>query len=340
MKTEVIRQTNLLAAKETTMHHMSRRDMIRAGITAITATAVHSLRAQAPSPAATADPWAGEQVVDCHLHPRATLEAFVTHLDGAGVSNAMILALDRPFEQMAELRKRYPGRFPGFTVTTDLAKPGAEEILTSGIKNGAIGFGEIKSHVALDGPELRRLYALAAELDVPITIHMQDVSMMPGESGWDTGFRDLEGLLKQFPRTRFIGHADSFWSYIDAAYDGRSLYPRGKISRGGLTDRLLSDYENLFGDLSAFSGYNALSRDPDFTPDFLNRHQNKLIFGSDCFCLDGHGAGNNLGPMRGKCIARETLGILTHFTDQPLFKKLVWLNAHKVFRLDAKRAGA
>ena len=56
-----------------------------------------------------------------------------------------------------------------------------------------------------------------------------------------------------------------------------------------------------------------MSRDPEFTADFLKRHQNKLLFGSDCACSDGHGGGvsQNNNPaaarMAGKCVARETL---------------------------------
>ena len=39
-----------------------------------------------------------------------------------------------------------------------------------------------------------------------------------------------------------------------------------------MTDRLLGDYANLYGDMSANSGNNAMSRDPQFTADFLKRH--------------------------------------------------------------------
>src|SRR5208283_3040622 len=107
-------------------------------------------------------------------------------------------------------------------------------------------------------------------------------------------------------------HADAFWANISAGYADDVAYPTGPIKRGGLTDRLLSDYANLFGDLSANSGNNALSRDSDFTAEFLIRHRDKLIFGSDCACTDGHGGGiaqaNNPGASRlaGKCVARET----------------------------------
>ena len=57
----------------------------------------------------------------------------------------------------------------------------------------------------------------------------------------------------------------------------------------GYTDRLLSDYPNMYGDLSAGSGLNALTRDEDFARDFLIRHRDRLLFGSDCNDRDGGG---------------------------------------------------
>ena len=54
-----------------------------------------------------------------------------------------------------------------------------------------------------------------------------------------------------------------------ADYANEVDYPSGPIKRGGVTDKLLGDYANLFGDLSANSGNNALSRDAEFTRDFL-----------------------------------------------------------------------
>jgi hypothetical protein len=113
----------------------------------------------------------------------------------------------------------------------------------------------------------------------------------------------------------------------------------GPIKRGGITDKLLADYPNLFGDLSANSGNNAISRDLAFTADFLARQQNKLLFGSDCFCQDGKGGGvsqaNNpaAARMRGKCVARETLALLKQHTQAAAFKKMTWENAHQVFKI-------
>ena len=68
------------------------------------------------------------------------------------------------------------------------------------------------------------------------------------------------------------------------------MYPKGPVTRGGLTDRYLSDYPNMFGDMSAGSGLNALTRDEDFARDFIARHQDKLIYGSDCSDHVGSGS--------------------------------------------------
>jgi hypothetical protein len=58
---------------------------------------------------------------------------------------------------------------------------------------------------------------------------------------------------------------------------------------GGLTERLLSNYPNMYGDISSGSGLNALLRDEDYTRDFLKRFQDRLTFGSDCSDSAGHG---------------------------------------------------
>ena len=289
----------------------------------------------------SSEPWAGESVIDCHHHMRSTPEASIAHLDGCRISNALFLARDAAADRIRAIQQQYPGRFSGWFTGTDITKPGAVEILTSAVKNGASGFGELKFHVEAAGPEFRRIYALAGELNVPILIHFQEVPHTPTEGVFATGFRNFEAMLKAYPRTKFIGHADAFWANISADYANEDAYPTGKIKRGGVTDKLLGDYPNLYGDLSANSGNNALSRDPEFTRDFLQRHQDKLIYGSDCSCSDGKGGGISQGNnppaarMAGKCVARETLSLLKQTTSPAVFRKLAWQNAHKTYALKA-----
>src|SRR5262249_61450840 len=49
------------------------------------------------------------------------------------------------------------------------------------------------------------------------------------------------------------------------------------------------DYPNMYADMSAGSGLNALLRDEDHARAFLKRQQNKLLYGSDCNDRDGAG---------------------------------------------------
>jgi len=296
--------------------------------------------ASLPSHAQAPPDWGGP-VVDCHHHLRRTPEANIIHLEGCGVSNAMALTRANSAEQIAALKQKYPGRLLGWFASADITKPEAEAILTKAIKDGAIGFGELKFHVEAAGPELRRMYALAGELNVPILVHFQEVPHTPTEGVFATGFKNFEAMLKAYPKTKFIGHADAFWANVSSDYANDVDYPKGKVKRGGVTDKLLGDYGNLYGDLAANSGNNALSRDPEFTPGFLKRHESKLIYGSDCACSDGKGGGisqgGNPGASRlaGKCVARETLTLLKNTVSPAAFKRLTWENAHRVYRLKA-----
>ena len=294
------------------------------------AAVARNLAAQAP-----ASEWGGS-ILDCHLHLRQDGEANIVHMDGCGVSHAVILSRDA--ERARALQAKYSSRL-AWAMSVDVSQPDAEARLRKGAADGALGFGELKSHVEADGPELQRVYALAGELGVPVLVHFQEVEHFAGEGLWGTGFKRFEGMLKKYPGTRFIGHADAFWANVDATYANEVSYPTGPVVRGGITDKLLSDYGNLFGDLSANSGNNALSRDAEFTTDFLRRHQGKLIFGSDCSCRDGHGGGvsqaNNPAAARlaGKCVARETLSLLRKSTTPEVFRKLTWENGRQVYRL-------
>ena len=280
-------------------------------------------------------------VFDLHFHMRPQPANNLAHLDGAGIAKANLLTRAAALEQVKAVQDAAPGRFTWFS-SADVTKPEAEAALTQAVRDGAQGFGEMKFHVAADGPELRRMYALAADLKVPILVHFQEVDHFAGEGTWSTGFaRTFEAMLKAYPETTFIGHADAFWANVSADYHNEAAYPSGPITRGGITDRLLGDYANLFGDLSANSANNALSRDPGFTAGFLERHQNKLLFGSDCSCTDGHGGGvsqaNNPAAARlaGKCVARETLTVLKASASPAVFRKIAWDNAHKLLKIPA-----
>ena len=142
-----------------------------------------------------------------------------------------------------------------------------------------------KEHLPLNDRRVERLIAICDEFNWPVTIHFED-----GPNGFNMGLADhLKTYLKKYHRVRIIGHAQTWWANISADVP-TDLYPSGPVRRGGLLDHLLQTYPNVYADLSAGSGYNALTRDEDFTAGFIERNSKKLLFGSDCPCRDGMGA--------------------------------------------------
>jgi predicted TIM-barrel fold metal-dependent hydrolase len=326
-------------------HHLiDRRGFLQS---AFAIAAVSRLGAQGAAPAPD---WGGP-VLDVHLHLRPTPDGNFNHIEGCGVAKAVLLTNVSAEDHAKQVAAAYPGHFVRFA-SVDVTEPDAVARLRAAIKDGAIGLGEIKSHVEAAGPEMQRLYALAAELDVPITIHFQEVNQ-PGSPGtYNTGLKHFDAMLKAFPKTKFIGHADAFWANVSADYAADTAYPTGRIKPGGVTDRFLTDYANLYADMSANSCNNFLNRDPEFAAGFLVRHQDKLMFGSDCGCLDGRGTvGARQGggsqpaagapgsgapparPLAGKCIARETLTALKKLAAPNVFRKIAWDNGTRLLRI-------
>ena len=287
--------------------------------------------------AQTALDWGGP-VLDTHLHLRKDADDCFTHMQGCGVSNAVLLTPAAGEDRAKQEMERRPNRFAR-SVATDPAAPGSDKIIREALRGGAVSIGELKFHTALDSPEMLRVYDIAAEMKVPVMMHIQNFPHFPGETPYNTGYPQFDKVLRARPRTNFIGHGDLFWAHISADVPTDRGYPRGPIKPGGLSDKWLSDFPNFYADMSANSGNNALTRDPAFTKGFLERHRTKLIFGSDCSCSDGNGGGvsQNNNPeaarLSGKCVARETLGALKRAASPEIFRQVVWTNGNRLFKL-------
>ncbi len=278
-------------------------------------------------------------VIDMHFHMRPDPAMNIAHQVGAGVTAANLLIRSGTEDEVKALQAQRPAMFPCYMVDYDVTKPDAEQVLTAAVKGGACGIGELIYHVAAYGPEMRRIYDLCAELDVPVLIHFQEVGQAAAGGTYNAGIKRFAPVIGQYHKTKFILHADAFWANVSADYDDKDPYPTGPVVPGGVSDRILSDFENVQGDLASNSANNFLSRDAGFTRDFLERHQDRLHFGSDCNCDDGKGGGaaqNSaaVAPrIRGKCVARETLALLKSSTAPQVLRKLGWTNAHRLVKL-------
>ncbi len=292
--------------------------------------------ALAPSGAAAAK---AEPILNLHQHTnyfgttrRRTDQELIAHQAYHGVTTTVLQAGEGwMLEELGNnasceaLEAEYPDRFLRFACA-DPAQSIAIDVLRGNVQRGAIGFGELKFPVAVDSPEMHRIYKLAEELGVPMLMHFQYET-------YNSGLERFETILKAYPKVNFFGHAQTWWGNISADLRQVDLYPKGPVKPGGLTDRLLSDYPNMYGDLSAESGLNALTRDPEFARGFVERHSRKLVWGSDCDCMDGKGNDHDSGY----CIAGHSLAALRKLVpNDAAFRRIVYDNGAALLRLGNK----
>src|SRR3954465_5238009 len=115
---------------------MHRRTFLK---TALVAAAAKDIPAQPESL------WGGP-VLDTHLHLRRDADACFTHIQGCGVTNAILLTRAPDEDKAKEEMAKRPGVFAR-SVSTDPAQPGADQVIRKAIQDGAVSVGEEKYHL-------------------------------------------------------------------------------------------------------------------------------------------------------------------------------------------------
>lgn len=283
---------------------------------------------------------AAEPIIDIHQHTdyhgRAN-DHMIAHQRAMGVTTTILLPAGTYLNKPSTHNGKSNGlaaQCTGNSVCKDIADAhpkefffGANEVtdeptavaeIEKYLKLGAVIIGEQKFGVECDSVESQKLYELATAYNVPILLHFQHLT-------YNWGFDRFHTMLKKFPKTNFIGHAQTFWANIDKAHDWKNLYPKGPVTPGGLTDRYLADYPNMFADMSAGSGLNALTRDEEHTKGFFARHQDKILYGSDCADHLGRGEG---------CQGAATLAAIRKLApSKAVERKILFENAKRLLRL-------
>lgn len=263
----------------------------------------------------------------CHtLHLGRTNKQLVAHQAAIGVTKTVLLPgagwlLERigGNEHCAALAETNPDHFVLFA-NADSGEDDAVGTLDTWLKGDARGIGEQKFKVPVDGKEMRRIFDLAREHKAPVLVHFE-------HEMYNLGIRNFSKVLKEYHDVTFLGHAQTWWGNIGADLDQTDMYPTGPVKPGGLTDQLLADYPNIYGDLSAGSGRNAITRDEDFARGFVERHQDKLVWGSDCPCPDAKGTGRS----DNRCIATTCLAALKNLAgNDEVYRKITWGNGAKI----------
>ena len=301
-------------------HRCTRREFL-ASSSLLLLAATHGADAFAETP---------EPIIDIHQHTNysfRTDEQLLSHQRNMGVSQTILLPAGSLYHLEANatgdqacydfVLNHTPGEF--FFASNEVAGlPGARAELQKWLKKGAVAIAEQKFQVDCDSPAIEEVAEVAQEFKVPVLLHFQ-------HNKYNKHIENFHHILEKFPKVNFIGHAQTWWANIDAKADPKVLYPIGPVTPGGLTDRLLTDYPNMYGDLSAGSGLGALTRDKEFTRGFFERHQNKLLYGSDCNDVIGRGPG---------CQGARTIAAVRELApNKTIERKLLYENAKKLFRL-------
>jgi len=90
-------------------------------------------------------------------------------------------------------------------------------------------------------------------------------------------------IASKYSGAVFIMHGPGWWRHISNEL-GCEAYPRGMVKPGGLIERILDKFDNVYADISATSGYNALNRDKRYARIFLEKYCSKILFGTDFPC--------------------------------------------------------
>lgn len=224
-----------------------------------------------------------------------TLEELIIRMKKESIDKAVVLPLQSPESSIdivstldvLEMHKRYPDKIIPFCNPDPRLymgnKKALEFILEEYRKRGCKGVGEITANIYFDDQRALNLFEICERLSLPVLFHIGP--KLGGCYGLvdELGLPRLEKVLKMFPDLIFIGHSQPFWAEISGNLkpEERNAYPKGKVVPGGRVIELLRNYPNLYADLSAGSGYNAISRDEEFGIWFLEEFQDKLLFGTD-----------------------------------------------------------
>lgn len=194
-------------------------------------------------------------------------------------------------EDACALAAKYPEHFAWFC---NLIPDGTEETyrkLRKYKEMGAVGMGEFGCRLRMDDPKMEHLFSCLEELELPFLFHMAPADQPPFYGMVDDPrMPGLEAVLRNHPRLIVIGHSQCFWFELSKTGETdpnkRNSYPTGKVTEGRVPE-LMRKYPNLYCDLSAGSGQNALLRDTEYAIKFMEEFQDRLMFGTDWLYQEG-----------------------------------------------------
>ena len=259
-----------------------------------------------------------KQFIDIHAHaywkpsraPYITKFYSTTQLleayDYYGIEKGALLPIVNPEvylpqtnEDILDMAAAYPDRFIPFcnidprSVKNDPTAP-MDQVFQYYKDLGCKGIGEVMPNLEVMDPKVQNLFRCAEKVGLSVTYDGAAYKDNCFGLYDDPGLPQLEATLQKCPNLIILGHGPVFWSEIGkldtlgvrGPVRGFNHYsvlrlPEGPIKEEGVMPKLLRKYPNLHLDLSDGTAYNALTRDPEYGPAFLEEFQDRAYFGTD-----------------------------------------------------------
>ena len=295
--------------------------------------------------------------VHCHAYRKpvpfvcqfCTAEQVIQRYDEAGIERGAILPIVSPEiylpqanEDILDMCAQYPDRLIPFCnidprALTNSADAPLDRLLRYYKDLGCKGLGEVMLNVPVWDPMVQNLFKHAEAVGLPVTTDGSDV--VGGDFGLydDPGLPQLEHTLQRFPKLLMFGHGPVFWAeiarletpgergFVFGPNHGQvGRLPSHPVKEEGVVPKLLRLYPNLMGDLSDFTAFNALNRDHEYGPKFVEEFQDRLMYGTD---LCGFGQQLPLGDLLVQW--RDA-----HKISEAAFQKVARENAIRILGLD------
>lgn len=252
-------------------------------------------------------------IIDAHNHPLFLGHSCAQTLQNmaeCGIDRMWLLTLETPEDEFPP--DYYRGAWPDNSVAIPLAsclaykqaapdkfilgyapdprKPFALERLQSAVELfGVQVCGEFMLRMTYDDPDALRMFRYCGKAGLPVIVELNyGVDRYENHSRpnywYGGGIEAFERAVQLCPETTFLGHGTGFWAHIsgDDLFD-KTNYPNGKLLPDGKLVDMMRRYPNLYCDLSAGSGLNALQRDEKFAAQFLLEFQDRALYGRDVF---------------------------------------------------------